>query len=168
MPFMWCAVGFRQVPPGAAAARCDCVPVAYGSAGLLQVPRWPIVPTGIPPHSYIPPPEQYQAFRNHRNVGYWGGRRKGEDEKSESGKTPTKVGFAGVIPPLWGFRGVPRLSIAPIFPFSVSSLPYSALPAKTRRFENTATLFTAEGRRKGENDKSESGKTPTKQLDLGA
>ena len=40
----------------------------------------------------------------------------------ESGKTPTKIGSVGVIPSYGcsvGFRGHPRFSIVPIFPFPV-------------------------------------------------
>ena len=77
------------------------------------------------------------------------------NEMSEIGETPTRS-WIWSRNTILGFRGVPRLSVLPISPFSSS--PYSALPTNTRRFETTEMLGIGEGageRRKREERKCE-------------
>ena len=83
--------------------------VPSGSTGVRQVPACPYSHSSSH-RSYIPPANQYQAFRMHRKFGYLEGMSTGGNERSVSAKTTQKGGFGGVIPSCWcsvGFRQVP-------------------------------------------------------------
>ena len=90
------SVGFRHVPMSSARFR---------GAPLCPHPH-------SPSHrSYISPPNRCQAFRNHRNVGYWTKGGKGETRGPKVLKARKKGRLEGAIPPFWCSEGacqVPR------------------------------------------------------------
>ena len=165
---------FRGVPPVSAAAHFACLPIAHDSVGRRQVRRWPIAPAGLSPRPYTPPANQYQAFRNRQNGGYWGG----GAERIEITKTRKKVHLRGDLPPVggpWGsqvsaaahFVCLPiahgsaecrKIPPRPIVPTGVSPRPIIRPTTNNRRFETTEPLGIGEGRMKGDKDRIDSEK----------
>ena len=64
------------------------------SAPFRRFPKWSAAPDGLSLRVYIPPADQYQEFRNRRNVGYWGREEERINERAKLGNA-IKSGFGG-------------------------------------------------------------------------
>ena len=123
--------------------------------GSVEFRGFPLRPFSVLIAHLLPPPDQYQAFRDHRNVMYWGrgGWKREEQKRGNAGKS----WILGRNSRLWVFCGVPWLPIVPILPFSVRLAPISP-PNQYLAFRNRRNVRYW-GRGKGENEESKSGKT---------